>query len=225
MTMGTNDSGSLYSPRAELSNANMTAQSSFEEMLMASPEDVMRGVVRQHGFEEPSGPMKRKRSSSSSTTSLSSLEAGSVSSMVFSPILVKPTEDIVNVSSTSSSSGGQGASGAMITAGGARGFGASPVFNFNFNFQEEGRRFSQGPWGPGIWGGMPQGNPVAPVDVARAIPIPCPEGITPLMYGDDMGVVLNSDPMMPALELGDDELERDEEDSDGTGMFNLSQVD
>ena len=66
---------------------------------------------------------------------------------------------------------------------------------------------------------------MAPVDLARAMPIPCPEGITPLMYGDDMGVILNGDPMMPALEQVDDELERDEEDSDGTGMFNLSQVD
>ena len=224
-----NSSESVWSPRAELSYANHSGMSSVSrEILMMSPEDVMRGVIREHEEDEARGGVKRKRSSSASTTSMSSLGVGSVESMVFSPFLAKPGGNIVNVSSDSS---------AVVDSPGRRGSSgqnASPVFNFAVS--AIGQRFYPGQWGASRWGwgGMPQGNMMAPVDVSRAMPVPCPEGVVPLYYADDMGVNrMGGEARFEEVRDYDQNLEEmplTEESEGGENnaqddVFNISQVD
>ena len=203
-------SGSYVSPRAELSNANMSGMSSME-MLLASPEQTMRGVVRQHMLEGEGEPdRKRKREKSSSSESMSSLGVGSVDSMVFSPILSKGMQAAINVSTASSD---------MSGGSEARGQNLSPVFNFNLT--NEMRSFSGGQVGPIIWGGMPMGNPMAPSEVARRMPMPGPGDVRPNIYIDDMSVGVKVESAMADQESDD---ESEEEGVDHEEVFDLSQV-
>ena len=81
---------------------------------------------------------------------------------------------------------------------------------------------------------MPQGNMVSPVDLYRAMPVPCPEGVVPLYYADDMGVnrmgnearfeeVRDHDQNLEEMPLtGDSEGGENDAQDD---VFNISQVD
>ena len=219
---GSEDS-SWRSPRAELSFANMndsseTTKSSLE-MLMMSPEDVMRNLVREHEECEEKeievgGGNKRKRSASASTTSMSSLEAGSVENLVFSPVLARSGSDIINVSTTASSSD------SLRGGSGIRGIDSSPVFTFSV--AQVGWRFNMG---AGVWGGMPQGSMAGPASLARAVPIPCPEGITPLCFVDDVGVLREAEDVTSNEAGGDEAANEGDEEMSQEEVFNISQVD
>ena len=203
---------------ANMNDSAETTMSSVE-MLMMSPEDVMRRVVREHEESEEKeigggGGNKRKRSASASTTSMSSLEAGSVENLVFSPLLARSGSDIVNVSTTASSSD------SLRGGAGVRGNDSSPVFTFSV--AQVGWRFDMG---AGVWGGMPQGSMVGPASLARALPVPCPEGITPLCYVDDVGVSREAEDVTSNEADGGGVANEGDEEMSQEEVFNISQVD
>ena len=77
-----------WSPRAELSGARLLSS----DESMESPEQVMKRMKAEAGIDEVDWAYDSRRRSGSSSSQ----------SMIFSPILVKPGGDIVNVSSSSS---------------------------------------------------------------------------------------------------------------------------
>ena len=78
-----------WSPRAELSGARLRVSSDEN---MESPEEVMKRLLVEANIDEVDWANDSRRRSGSASSQ----------SMIFSPILVKPGEDIVNVSSSSS---------------------------------------------------------------------------------------------------------------------------
>ena len=95
------------SPRAELSGAGL--RSSDAEMI--SPEDKPRGPDEDRNKPEEDGVSNQARMGSCCSVTDSSMSSRSEVSMVFSPFLVKAGDDIVDVSTSSSASGGVGQSG------------------------------------------------------------------------------------------------------------------